>query len=191
MKKVLILFIIFLIFTISFFLGRSLYEYINTLEFQESINEKSDNTEKDEDNTNIIQRLEMNTRALFELENGDASYDINLMENDMAWDIDTRLYYRIITCIEDYNIYKERLYLPEMNNTDFENNFVIILANENQRSSDEIDLIIYDVIDDGTTSHIIVKQRDNPSQYCENNVFFAIVDKSALNKQVDIEIQHQ
>lgn len=186
MKKVFILIIFLLIFMVSVFIGKKVYENLNTVEIQGDVDKKA---EKIEDETNIIQRGEMNTRALFELENGDASYEINLMENDMIWDDDTRLYYKIITSMEDYNVYKERLYLPEINNTDFENKFVIILANENQRDIDEKDLIIYDVVDDGVTSHIIVKQRENPSEYRDNNVLYAFVNKSVLREQIDVEIQ--
>ena len=153
---------------------------------------KEENTENSEtESIYIKERGEMTTRGLFEVGNV-SSYETDLMANDMIFDSDTRLYYRIITNIEDYNVYKERLYsIPAMTTTDFENNFVIILANENEINSNEVDLIIYDIVDDENTSRIIVKQRENPRKYCENNVFWAIVDNSVLNEQIDVEIQQQ
>lgn len=187
-KKIIIIFLLLFVFLCSVQAGKILY---SNFEKNQDIKKEEKIENNEIESVYIKERGEMDTRALFELENGDASYEINLMENDMMWDTDTRLYYRTITNMEDYNIYKERLYsLPEMSHTDFENNFVIILANENERVQGEIDLIIYDVVDDGTTTHIIVKQRENPREYRENNVFWAIVDKSVLNEQIDVEIQY-
>lgn len=127
--------------------------------------------------------------ALFELEPGLSYYEVDLVANDMTWNHNTRLYYKIITNTEDYNKYKERINLPERTDTDFKDSFVVILVNENIRSQDEIDLMVYDVIADETTTHIIMKQKENPSYYSENNVFYAIVDISELRENVTVVIE--
>ena len=181
-KKIIIIFFILFIFLCSIQVGKMLY---SNFEKNQDIKEENSETES----SYIKERGEMTTRGLFEVGNV-SSYETDLMANDMTFDNDTRLYYRVITNVEDYNVYKERLYsIPAMTTTDFENNFAIILANENERNSNEVDLIIYDIVDEETTSRIIVKQRENPREYCENNVFWAIVDKSVLNEQIDVEIQ--
>lgn len=194
MKKVLIFILFLFIFIISIFLGKNLYTHLNTTKISSSTlveTQKNENTNNIIENTpNIIKRMEFTSSSIFEVTNV-SNYETDLMANNMTFDTDSRLYYKIITNIEDYAIYKERLYyIPEMTAEDFEKNFVVILANENERSFSETDLIIYDVIDEGNISHIIVKQRENPVEHCKNNVFFAIVNNSALKEHIDVEIQY-
>ena len=46
----------------------------------------------------------MITRGLFEYMN-DNSYENNLMANDMTWNQESGLYHKVITTMEDYDIY--------------------------------------------------------------------------------------
>lgn len=54
-----------------------------------------------------------------------------------------------------------------------------------------IKLVLEDkkIVSDETTTHIIMKQKENSTINGENNVFYAIVDKSELKENVDVIIQ--
>ena len=66
---------------------------------------------------------------------------------------------------------------------------MVIVANENIRDDDETDLMIYNVVGDDTKTHIIMKQKENSTINGENNVFYAIVDRSELKENVDVTIE--
>ena len=55
---------------------------------------------------------------------------------------------------------------------------------------EKTDLIIYDVNTEETTTNIVLKQRENPRAYCDNNIFCAVVSKSLIKDVVDVKIQH-
>ncbi len=135
-----------------------------------------------------IQKQEsIHTRGLFENGEGRTTFKDDLMQNDMTWNHDTRLYHRVITNEEEYFIYKNRIsQLPDVN---FSENFIVIIANENTRDISEIDLIISSVISDETAMHIVMEQKENPDYFCENNVWFAVVENSQLRENVDITIE--
>lgn len=182
MKKIIILLILISVFVISIIAGNYCVKKYDSINQQENLNEEQ------EEKTNIIERNELNSRGLFELSDGTSAPEINLMSNDMKWDDDTRLYYKIINNIDDYNKYKERISLPELKENDFEEKFIVIIANENNRSEEESDLMIYNVISDDTTTQIIMKQKENPSAYSINNVFYAVVENVDLKENIDVKI---
>lgn len=186
MKKLTVLLILLIIFIVSIFIGRLGY---NKLINKPEVIEKQNVEKNIEEKTNIIQREEISSMGLFE-KNGVENYENNLVANDMIWDSDTRLYYKIISNKEDYNKYYERIYLFNNNDIDFEKNNIIIVVNENERESFETDLIIYDVNTEETTTNIVLKQRENPRAYCDNNIFCAIVSKSLIKDAIDVKIQH-
>ena len=176
MKKIIIIIILTIVFFVSIFIGNSLYNNYETTEYEyHEIGENEIRT------NNISERAEINTSVLYDSEDGD------LMSIDMNYNNDVRLYYKIITNKEDYNKYKSRINLPD--NIDFEKDFLIIIANENIRSEEEYDLRIYEVTADETTTHIVMKQKENPSTYNINNVFYALVNKSELRENIDIKIE--
>ena len=142
----------------------------------------------------IISRGELKTSGLYMLEDGTMDPSIDLMSTDMTYTSSCNLYKKIITNMLDYNKYKNRIKIPDMNESDFEKSFLVIVANENLRHFDyEKDLIIYDVYSDDSVTHIIMKQRENPNleinQAYLNNVFYAIVDNSQLKEKSDIVIE--
>ena len=72
-------------------------------------------------------------------------------------------------------------------------------------TKDETDLLIYEVVADDTTTHIKMRQRENPVvytdegslrsssdriYYSDNNVFWAVVDNSQLRDKADVTIEH-
>ena len=171
-----------------FFCGKKFAERFNEDEIENVLNQDEEIVEE---KTNIIEHGEISTRGLFELPNGVVSYENNLMGNDMTWDQDTRLYYKVIETEEVYNKYKDRIEVPELNADDLKNNYLIIVANENIRESDEIDLLIYDVVVNENTTEIIVKQKENPSPYSDKNVFWAVVNKDLIKDSIDVKIVHE
>lgn len=193
MKKILIcIVVIILVFVAAFIVGNKLYyNMVKVDKDRENIEipEQKEN-ENVVDTSYIKESKEMNTRGLFDLGDGVTTYEIDLMANDMTWNAEPRLYHKIITTMEDYNIYNERIGLPKMTETDFEENFIVVVANENVRESYETDLYIAEVVVEDNTSHIILKQRENPREYCDNNVFYAVIDNDMLKENIVVEIQN-
>lgn len=185
-KKLLNVLLICCVFFVSVIIGKLGYQKIMNSELIKEANVITQNDFNKE--TNIIQNKEIASMGLFE-KDGVENYENNLVANDMIWDSDTKLYYKIITNNEDYNKYYERIYLFGENSIDFEKNNVIIVVNENKREFFETDLIIYDVNIEESTTNIILKQRENPRAYCDNNIFCAIVNKMLVKENIKLNIK--
>ena len=143
-------------------------------------------------NTFIKKQDKMETRGLFDDGRGYTDYETDLMANDMTWQDDVRLYYRTITNSTDYEKYKSRISMfPEVSEIKFDENFIIIIANENFRDFDEIDMEISNVYTDESTTNIIMKQKENPDMNDTTNVWYAIIDKSQLKENIKIIIEHK
>lgn len=143
-------------------------------------------------NTFIKKQDKMETRGLFDDGRGYTDYETDLMANDMTWQNDVRLYYRTITNSKDYEKYKSRIStFPEVSEINFEENFIVIIANENYRDLDEIDMEITKVYTDDSTTNIIMKQKENPNMNDMTNVWYAVIDKSQLKDNVKIIIEHK
>jgi len=143
-------------------------------------------------NAFIKKQDKIETRGLFDDGRGYTDYETDLMANDMTWQDDVRLYYRTITNFNDYEKYKSRIStLPEVSEINFDKNFIVIIANENYRDFDEIDMEISNVYIDETTTNIIMKQKENPNMEDTTNVWYAIVDNSQLKDNVKITIEHK
>ena len=140
----------------------------------------------------IKKQDEILSRGLFDLGDGHTYYEIDLMANDMTWNKESRLYHRIIDNSSDYEKYKSRISeFPDAYEINFEENFVIIVANQNTRQPHEKDLTIYNIIDDENMMHIIMKQKENPDYNAKNNIWYAIVDKSLLRDNADVTIEQR
>lgn len=143
-------------------------------------------------NTFIKEQDKIETRGLFDDGRGYTDYETDLMANDMTWQDNVRLYYRTITNSNDYEKYKSRIStFPEVSEINFDENFIVIIANENYRDFDEIDMEISNVYADETTTNIIMKQKENPNMNDTTNVWYAIVDNSQLKENVKITIEHK
>lgn len=140
----------------------------------------------------IKKQDKMETRGLFDDGRGYTDYETDLMANDMTWQNDVRLYYRTITNSNDYEKYKSRIStFPEASEINFNENFIIIIANENYRDLDEIDMEIINIYADQSTINVIMKQKENPDMNDITNVWYAIVDKSQLKENTKITIKHK
>ena len=140
----------------------------------------------------IKKQDEVNSRGLFDLGDGHTYYEIDLMANDMTWNEKPSLYHRIIDNITDYEKYKSRVNeFPNADEIDFNENFVVVIANENTRQPHEKDLTIYNITADENTTHIIMKQKENPDYNAESNIWYAIVDKSLLRENADVIIEQR
>ncbi len=198
MKKIIgvILLLILIVITIGLYLGKNIADIeknnTNSLsnDSEQNINIIENNTAL---NSIIKERGEIKTSGLYNY-NGDMSYENDLMQNDMIYHTECSLYHKIITNMSDYNKYKERITIPDMVESDFNNTFLVIIADETLRKDlKETNLMIYDIYSDETTTYIIMKQKDetklNVDQELLNNVFYAIVDKSLLKDNVKVEIE--
>ena len=140
----------------------------------------------------IKTRGEVQSRGLFDLGDGHTYYEINLMANDMTWNDGSRLYHRIIEDIEDYEIYKSRIDgLPDAGAIDFDEAFVVIIANENVRQPHEKDLTVSGITADRHTTHVIMKQKENPDYDSDSNVWYAVADRALLRDSADVTIEQR
>ena len=143
-------------------------------------------------NTFIKKQDKIETRGLFDDGRGYTDYETDLMANDMTWQDDVRLYYRIITNSNDYEKYKSRITtFPEVSEINFGENFIVIIANENTRDFDEIDMEVSNIYAEDETTNIVMKQKDNPDIKDKTNVWYAIVDNSQLKDNIKIKIEHK
>lgn len=143
-------------------------------------------------NKYIKKQEEITSRGLFDLGDGITTYETDLMANDMTWNQKPRLYHKIISDEEEYNKYKSRINeLPNLEEIHFEENFLLIIANENVRQLHEKDLTISEITADETTTHIIMKQKENPDYNNDNNIWYAIVDRSLLRENADVSIENR
>lgn len=153
----------------------------------------------------IKDRGELEGNSGLTMVNNVYNYEESLLGNDMTWNNSSSLYYKIITNMEDYNKYSSRIDIPKMISIDFEDYFLVVIANENLKPKNEVDLYVYDVTTDNTTTHIIMKQKQNPivrntsknsnneksrTYESDNGTFWAIVDKSKLKDNIDVIIEH-
>lgn len=139
--------------------------------------------------SSIKEKGELHTRGLFSY-NGSASYENSLLDNDMTWVNESRLYYKFIVDMDNYNKYKERIDIPDLTEDDFNDKALLIVSNENVRDRNEIDLEISDVIVVEDTTIVKIKQKENPNYNSETNVFYAVVNNSLLRDDVNVVIEH-
>lgn len=140
----------------------------------------------------IKKQDEIESRGLFDLGDGHTYYEIDLMANDMIWNNESKLYHRVIDNSSDYEKYKSRIKeFPNVEEINFNENFIIIIANENVRQPHEKDLTIYNITADENKTHIIMKQKENPNYNVESNIWYAIVDKSLLRSDADVTIEQR
>lgn len=190
MKKIFVILILLIIVVAGFYFGF----YFG----KNAINNKKDNIEKGKEveeetsivTSNIKERGELETYGLWSFDGVSSDTDMDLQMTDMTWNEECGLYHKIITNINDYNKFSKRIKIPELKESDFNDVFMVIVSNERMRGESESDLLIYDVYADRTTTHIILKQKENPRVYAETNVFYAIVDNSQLKQNADVSIEY-
>lgn len=140
----------------------------------------------------IKKQDEVKSRGLFDLGDGITNYEIDLMANDMTWNEKSKLYHRLINNAQDYEKYKSRIsQFPEASDINFDENFIVIIANENIRQPHEIDMAIYNITADENTTHIIMKQKENPNYNADSNIWYAVVDKSLYRENADVIIEQR
>ena len=141
----------------------------------------------------LIKKQDQTTsRGLFDFGDGQTFYENNLMANDMTYDYKSRMYYKIISNSDDYQKYKSRVdEFPNINEINFEENFIVIIANENTRQFHEADMEVYNAFADESTTHIIMKQKENPNYENKNNIWYAVLDKSLLRDNADVTIEYK
>ncbi len=206
MKKAIIgvIVIIIIIFGLLFFQKPLKEKFLSTNSNESSQENNNENTEPNAIKCEyILERKEISTSKLYSIDGHSSYYEVDLMQNDMTWNNECALYHKLITNKEDYDKYNERIELPEI---DFSKNFIVVISNENLKQADETDLLIYEVVADDTTTHIKMRQRENPVvytdegslrsssddriYYSDNNVFWAVVDNSQLRDKADVTIEH-
>ena len=142
-------------------------------------------------NNYIKEKNSIQSISIFDNGTGTISYETDLTQNDMILNSSCTLHHKIITNMEDYNKYKERIAeLPEMSEEKFEKNFLVVVANILGRQPHEKDLELYEITADETTTHIIIKQKENPDYSNKNNVWYAVVDKAVLREKSETSIEY-
>lgn len=138
-------------------------------------------------NDYIKRQDELNSNNLYINEEGTYSNDFT---KDMIYDETTDLYYKVITNINDYNEYKNKLNdLPEMTKEDFNTDFLIIIGNWGARYPHENDLTISNIDVTEETTDIIMKTKENPDYNKSEMTLYAIIDKTKLKENIKLDIE--
>ena len=177
MKKCLIICGILIIFLISCTVGFKIYNNVN-VNIENNEIEKTSEEKIPEKASYIKERAEITAYTLYDFEG------IDLLRDDMIWNSKSRLYHKIITNMEDYNVYNKRIDLPNMTENDFLSYSIIVITFENPREIYELDSYISEIINEEETSNIILKQYENPRENCKNNVLWAVVNKEMLKENI-------
>ena len=129
-----------------------------------------------------------NSYELFHNAEGDSDFEL---KDDMIFEDDVRLHYKVITDIRSFDRYKEKLsQLPEMSETDFNDNFLMLFAQYGYRDAYERDLEISEITSNETTTYITLKQKENPNiESAGYFTFYAIIDKSLLKENIELTIE--
>lgn len=121
------------------------------------------------------------------------TYDPNEMtalERTMELDRENNIYYKVVTDAETYKRYKDVInLLPEIEEINFEENFIIIIPYYRGGSLNRVDWTISEVTADANVTYINLEQKENPN-YDENNfALFAIVNKELLRDQYKLNAE--
>lgn len=111
--------------------------------------------------------------------------------NDMTYDEKTDLYYKVITNIQDYNLFKNKENeLPDMTEQNFEQEAIILIVNAGtMRQVSEVDLTISEVICNDQTTYITMAQKENPDYNSQHLIWYAIVDSSMVKDNIKLKIE--
>lgn len=141
-------------------------------------------------NNNIKKKEELDTTSIFRVKEGPDKGTLHNYKNSMTYSEETDLFYKIITNGEEYEEYKSiEDELPEASEVDFNNNFLVIVAQEGiPLSLHEIDLTIAEINADETTTHIVLRTKENPNYDKTSITIYAIVDKSVLRNEISLKI---
>ena len=140
----------------------------------------------------IKSQNKIESSLLHELGDGVSYIDIDLRVNDMLWNDEYDLYYKVIISEENYNIYKSRInMLPDVEDINFDKNFLLIVDVERTMELHRKDLEIYNISsNEDNTLLIVLKQKENPNYEDNSNIYYAIIDKTLLRDKINIEIQY-
>ena len=186
MKKLLFLIIVIILFVVSIKIGNKLMvSYLEIKPSEETSATPSLFTKKEK--TYIKESGEIQATDLYYVAGGNKVEDTNL-ENDMSFDNVSNFFYKIITKPDTYIKYKDFFDMPEVSENDFQNYFVIIIYNKDERALDETDLYISKIYIEENITHIVMKQKDNASAFALNNVYYAIAENSQLTDAISIDI---
>ena len=131
------------------------------------------------------------TRGLFDLGDGISNFDTDLRQNDMIWDEENGVYYKVISDFSTYEKYKERVNsLPEIIREEFKNQFLFIVTWTTERQMHEMDLEVSRVMSDNLTTYITLKQKKEADYNTENNMIYAVISNNELKSNVKLEIEH-
>ena len=119
-------------------------------------------------NNNIKKKEELDTTSIFRVKEGPDKGTLHNYKNSMTYSEDE---------------------LPEASEVDFNNNFLVIVAQEGiPLSLHEIDLTIAEINADETTTHIVLRTKENPNYDKTSITIYAIVDKSVLRNEISLKI---
>ena len=139
----------------------------------------------------IKKQDEMQSSKLYELGDGITYNEIDLRLTDMTWNNEYGLYFKAITNAENYEIYKVRIQeLPDIQDINFNENFLLIITIEKIDEPHKKDLEIYDISTSENETQIVLKQKENPNYDDNSNIYYAIIDKTLLKEKIDIKIQY-
>lgn len=112
------------------------------------------------------------------------------LQEFMEYDREKNIYYKIVTDEESYKPFKDTIYtLPEIEEINFNENFIIIIPYNQGVSFNKADLTISEITADDNITYINLKQKENPNYGNINMALFAIVNKELLRDQHKLNLE--
>lgn len=142
-------------------------------------------------NTYIKKNDDIDLKGLFYVEEGEfGSLYSDEITAGMSYEKESNMYYRIIKDEEEYEKIREKVKeFPESTEIDFNNNFLILITHGEVSIPNlhEKDLTISEITADDTTTHIILKTKENPDYNKLRSSMYVIADKTLLRENIKIE----
>lgn len=135
-----------------------------------------------------------NSTSLVSVKN-DSGFSDDFIINNMKLEENSNIsnvYYKIISNIDDYNLFKEKEgKLPEISKDDLEENMLLVIFKSGQGQPHEMDLEITDINYDESNTYIVLEQKENPDFNKTSNLIYAIIDKKAIKDNIKINLKEQ
>ncbi len=141
-------------------------------------------------NEYIKKQEQIEPESLFIIKEGpfEGMHSSAYVHQNMIYSEEVGVYYKIVTNTNEYDEFRNKINeLPEMTETDFNNNFIIIIAKTGIDVPHKNDLTISNIDVDESKSYITLKQKENPNYDEAEELIYAIVDKSLLREEVEIK----
>lgn len=135
----------------------------------------------------IKRKDDINSKSFISVSN--STYTDDFISENMKYNENANVNYRIITNIKDYAIFKEKENnLPDMSENDFKDSFMAIFFKSGSSDPHRSDLTVSEITADEKNTYITIKSDENPDMNKTSEVFYAVIDNILLRDNISIKL---